>query len=107
MSTGAMVHQGNVQGGNVCRDNFLYYLIDKSVHNFRPRKFEQRTSDSLSLNVDRYLIFARRTAFSNVVGANRPGANRPKCKPILVRESSNIWAKRPATLKPNSSQVRS
>jgi len=47
-------------------------LIDKSLPNFRPRKFVQKTSDSLSLIVGRYLIFARRSALKNVVGANRP-----------------------------------
>jgi len=48
-------------------------LIDKSLPpNFRPRKFEQRTSDYLSVLVGRYLIFAQGTALKNVVWANRP-----------------------------------
>jgi len=39
--------------------NSYITLIDKSLPIFRPRKFKQRTSDSLSLIVRRYLIFAR------------------------------------------------
>jgi len=54
-------------------------LIDKSLPNFRPQKFEQRHADSLSLIVGRYLILAQRTALKNVVLANRP-----ECKPILM-----------------------
>jgi len=77
------VRRGNCPPGKRLRENCMpgqisyISLINKSLPTFRPRKFEQRTSDSLSLIVGRYLIFARRTALKNVMGANRPGGESP------------------------------